>query len=172
MKPLHYLLACLFMVCITILIFALMNQGTFASSPSEAAVRRWRLSLPVPASKALPGGVSSPGLPGAEVLTHPILLPFRVFISPYALNIHITKRHYLIYKPTQCNKLNENYIGIFILILIRDDYDKRRVLKTFCLKPTRGTERRKPRAIFLLTRGYPSTPHKLRLAAYSPKGKE
>ncbi len=28
MKPLHYLLACLFMVCVTILIFALMNQGT------------------------------------------------------------------------------------------------------------------------------------------------
>ncbi|MBF4660241.1 Hok/Gef family protein, partial [Cronobacter sakazakii] len=26
MKPLHYLLACLFMVCVTILIFALMNQ--------------------------------------------------------------------------------------------------------------------------------------------------
>ncbi len=74
MMPLRYLLACLLVVCVTILIFALMNRGCYANLPSEAATRRWQLCFPVRTSKALPGGVSSPGKPGVEDLTHPFFL--------------------------------------------------------------------------------------------------
>ncbi|GEM_PF-264842 len=108
MKPLRYLLACLFMVCITILIFALMNQGTLC----ELTIRSG--SQEVAAKLACRGFLAR--LARSRGLNAPNPFTRHCIYSRWHFNIHVMLLMYIIYKLTQCNKPNINYIGFSVLI--------------------------------------------------------